>query len=80
MMFVVPVGRKQESITVQLNLEGTTHQTLEVTVSSSLRYRTWKRIVFNQPGEWFIAILHKTGDGVELLREVPVTVVQRPKQ
>ena len=76
MLFVVPEGDTYEDILVQFNQGGLTRQTKEVSVSGSLRYRTWKSLRLTKVGDWTIKVLHARGDAVEELASLSVTVVE----
>lgn len=76
MKFVVPVDSPPTSLLVQLNYQGITLQTLDVSVAPSIRYRTWKRVTLDKAGTWEVKILHDRGDRLEVLGETVVNVVQ----
>jgi hypothetical protein len=67
MVFVVPQGVAGESITVRYNHEGTLQEVDEVTVSGSIRFRTWTEFTLQEPGMWQIQIARATADDVEEL-------------
>jgi hypothetical protein len=73
MVFLVPQDQSYDNLLVQYNRGGITRATDDVSVSGSIRYRTWEQFSFDQAGEWTIKILHDRGDTVETLREITVT-------
>jgi hypothetical protein len=75
MKYVVPVDSPPTNLLVQLNFQGITLQTLDVTVAPSIRYRTWKRVVLEKPGTWEVKMLHDRGDRLEVLGENVINVV-----
>jgi hypothetical protein len=74
MKYVVPVDSPPTNILVQLNYQGITLQTVDVSVSPSIRYRTWRRVALDKPGTWEVKILHDRGDRLEVLGETAVNV------
>ena len=68
MVFVVPQGVQGETISIQYNHEGTLRNTDEVTVSGSMRYRTWTVFTLREPGPWQVQIARSTDGSVEGLR------------
>ena len=50
--------------------------TKEVSVSGSLRYRTWKSLRLTKAGDWTIKVLHARDDEVEELASLSVMVVE----
>ena len=76
MMYVVPRGDEVSDIIVQLNQNGITRFTKDVSVSGSIRYRTWKSFSLNRAGEWEIKVFHDKEDGIEVLNQLLVTVVE----
>lgn len=67
MVFVVPQGVVGETITVQYNHEGTPRKVDEVTVSGSIRFRTWTMFTLSEPGMWQVQIAHATTGDLEEL-------------
>ena len=74
MMFVVPQGDEIDGLLVQFNQSGITRSTREISVSGSIRYRTWRGFTPNRTGNWEIVVLHDTGDEVRTLETIVVTV------
>lgn len=72
MVYVVPQDVEQETIIVQYNRNGVTRAVDEVTVSGSIRYRTWTQFNLAQPGAWQFQILRDAGDDVESLHTLEV--------
>lgn len=77
MLYIVPQGDEADNILVQFNQKGLTRFTRDVSVSGSIRYRTWKTFTLNQTGEWEIIVLHDRGDDIETLVTLPVSVVDQ---
>ncbi len=76
MMYVVPREDKVDNIIVQFNQNGITRYTKLVSVSGSIRYRTWKSFILNRVGEWEIKVFHDMEDRVDVLNKLLVTVVE----
>ena len=76
MMYVVPREDKVDNIIVQFNQNGMTRYTKQVSVSGSIRYRTWKSFSLNRVGEWEIKVFHDMEDGFDVLNKLLVTVVE----
>ncbi len=76
MMFMVPSDVDPQNIMVQFNYGGVTMSVRKTAISSSLRYRTWKKIKLDRTGEWDVKILHDKGDDLELLKEMKLTVTE----
>ena len=74
MMFVVPQGDDIDGVLVQFNQNGVTRSTREVSISGSIRYRTWKSFTPNRAGNWEIVVLHDTGSAVRNVKTQIVTV------
>ncbi len=80
MMFMVPSGMAQQDIMLQLNYQGMTRAVEKATVASSLRYRVWRKVTLDRPGEWTASIFHDSGQGQELLREMKMQVQPKAAQ
>lgn len=80
MMFMVPSGMDQQDIMLQLNYQGLTRAVEKATVASSLRYRVWRKVTLDRPGEWTASIIHDSGQGLELLREMKMQVQPKAAQ
>lgn len=74
MIYLVPRDESVDNILVQYNRGGITRDTDQVSVSGSIRYRTWEQFTFDTPGDWQIKILHDRSGGVETLQTLDVTV------
>lgn len=74
MVFLVPEGMETDDVLVQYNRGGITRATDDVTLSGSLRYRTWTTFTPRDPGEWILKVLYDSPDGVQTLQELTVTV------
>lgn len=74
MVYLVPEGEEIDDILVQYNRGGVTRDTDSVSVSGSIRYRTWEVFTLRDPGDWTIKILCDAPDGVEVLRELTLKV------
>lgn len=74
MVYLVPREQQLDDIFVQYNRGGITRSTDEVSVSGSIRYRTWKTFSLDTAGSWTIKVLRDAPDGVQTLRELQVTV------
>lgn len=74
MIYLVPRDESIDNILVQYNRGGITRDTDQVSVSGSIRYRTWEQFTFDTTGDWQIKILHDRAGGVETLQTLDVTV------
>jgi len=72
MVYVVPRGVEDETILVQYNHQDVTRAVDEVTVSGSIRYRTWTQFNLSQAGTWQFQIMRDAGAEVEELRTLDV--------
>lgn len=72
MVFVVPQGMTDVPIVVQYTHQGTTRDEDEVTVSGSIRYRTWTVFTLREAGPWQLQIARATDTGPERLRTLDV--------
>ena len=73
-LFVVPGTDREENLIIQFNHNGITRMTRELTVSSSIRWRTWRSFTLKQNGGWDISVLWEKGDDMELLQTLHVEV------
>ncbi len=80
MVYVVPQDVDEETIIVQYNRGGVTREVDEVTVSGSIRYRTWTQFNLRQPGAWQFQILRDAGDDVETLHTLDVQASAGPEE
>ena len=67
MLYFVPKGDQVKDIIIQFNQGGITRFTRVVSVSGSIRYRTWKSFTLNKQGEWEVWVLHDRGDKIDIL-------------
>ena len=70
MAYMVPMGEEKNNIIVQFEHSGITRLVKNLDISGSLRYRTWRKLVFDKAGDWTVKIVHDKGDTtVELATE-----------
>lgn len=74
LMLMIPQPLDPQTIVIQFAQEGTTFSVQRATVTSSLRYRLWKKLRFDQPGDWQVRILHQQGNELVPLGEITVEV------
>ncbi len=80
MMFMVPSGVEPQDIMLQLNHQGMTLGLEKAKVASSMRYRVWRKVSFDRPGEWEARVMHDKGPGgLEVLREIKLNVQPKPQ-
>lgn len=79
MLFMVPSKLDPQHIIIQLNRDDITLDVKNITITNSLRYRARSKIAFRNPGDWQVKILHDTGDKLELLKELKITVEDKPQ-
>jgi hypothetical protein len=75
MAYLVPQGDKVDNILVQSSLNGLTRESHSVSVSGSIRYRTWKLFKFTRPGEWQVSVI-EDADDVSILKQITIPVVE----
>lgn len=75
MAFLVPSDDPEQNIIIQFEHNGVARMVKNVTVSGSIRYRTWRKVTFNKTGEWTVKIIHDKGDDVTVLSIKTVTVI-----
>ena len=80
MMFMVPHDVKPQTIMLQLNHGGMTMSVERAEIRSAVRYRTWRQVKLDRPGEWKVKIFHDKGDAVELMKEFTVKVAKAEAQ
>ena len=73
MNFFVPAKAGEQKILVQFNQNGVTRMTRQLTVSGSVRFRTWKKFALDRPGKWSVKILQDKQTGVEELASFVLT-------
>ena len=76
MLYVVPKDDEIDDIIIQFNQRGLTRFTREVSVSGSIRFRTWRLFTLHHAGEWEVKVLHDKGTEVETLRTLTLTVIE----
>lgn len=74
MSFMVPMGDEKQKILVQFDQGGVTRSVKNMTVTGSLRYRTWRKVTLDRVGVWNIKIVHDRDEGAAVLGEVSATV------
>ncbi len=74
MMFMVPSGLDPQEILVQLNHQGMTMAVEKASVASSLRYRVWRKLNLDRPGDWNVKIAHDNGQSIEMVKELNLSV------
>lgn len=74
MVYVVPQGDEAD-ITVRYLHEGTARDTDTVSISGSVRYRTWTLFTLDAPGVWEFVISRTTGTGTQAIRTLDVQAV-----
>ncbi len=73
MNFFVPAKADKQKILVQFNQNGVTRMTRQLTLSRSIRFRTWKKFALDRPGKWSVKILQDNQTGVEELASFALT-------
>ncbi|MBW2280195.1 MAG: hypothetical protein JRG82_05590 [Deltaproteobacteria bacterium] len=76
--FLVPKQAKDPKVLIQFNHDGLTRQAREVSLSSGIRFRTWKRFKLDRPGRWTIDVLHDAADGARKLERIDLRVGSPP--
>ena len=74
MAYMVPSGDESQNIIVQFEHNGVTRMVKNLSVKGSLRYRTWRKVVFEKVGNWTVKIVHDKGDSTEELGTLNVIV------
>lgn len=74
MSFMVPSGDEKQKIIVQFDNGGVTRMVRNLEISGSLRYRTWRKLVFDRSGQWSAKIVHDQEAGARELGQVSFTV------
>ncbi|NIR29612.1 MAG: hypothetical protein GWN84_09945 [Gammaproteobacteria bacterium] len=80
MMFMVPNDVKPQTIMLQLNHGEMTMSVERAEIKSAVRYRTWRQIKLDRPGEWKLKVFHDKGDTVELMKELTFKVAKSETQ
>jgi len=78
MTFLVPKGDKKIAIIIQFEQGGITRMVKNVTLSGSIRFRTWRKVKFNKTGNWTVKIFQEVGDTTKVLKEITLTVQEAP--
>lgn len=74
MSYMVPTGDEKQKIIVQLENGGVTRSVKNLDITGSLRYRTWRKVVFNRSGSWIAKIVHDKEEGIQVLGEKSFSV------
>lgn len=74
MNFMVPNGEEKQNVIVQFENNNVTRMVKNIEVRGGLRFRTWRKVIFEKLGNWEIKIIHDKGDGTELLGTKTVVV------
>ena len=77
MAYLVPKGDEGIKIIMQFEQGGITRMVKNLTLSGSIRFRTWRKVSFNKTGNWTVKVFHDRGTEVDLLKEMTLTVVAR---
>jgi hypothetical protein len=77
MNFLVPKGQRGK-VLVQLNHDGITRGTREMSIRGSMRYRTWRKIRLQRTGEWELPVYYENSDGIEEIERINLQVTARP--
>jgi hypothetical protein len=77
MNFLVPKGERGK-VLVQLNHDGITRGTREMSIRGSMRYRTWRKIRLQRAGEWELPVYYENSDGIEEIERINLQVTARP--
>ena len=73
MNFFVPAKAGEQKILVQFNQNGVTRMTRQLTLSGSIRFRTWKKFALDRPGKWSVKILQDKQSGGKELASLALT-------
>jgi len=74
MAYLVPQNQEAQNVIIQYNQGGITRKTKNVSVSSSIRYRTWAGLTLSA-GTWEVVVIHDKGDaGIEKLATINCVV------
>lgn len=74
MSFMVPTGDEKQKIIVQFDNGGVTRAVRNLEISGSLRYRTWRKMVFDHSGQWTAKIVHDEEAGARDLGQTRFNV------
>jgi len=74
MVYVVPQGDEAD-ISVRYLRDGAARDTDTVSISGSIRYRTWTLFTLDAPGAWQFAISRTTATGTQELRTLDVQAI-----
>lgn len=77
MAYSLPKNESDRDILIQMNHNGITREVQSVQINGSLRYRTWKRIVFKKSGKWELKITQDGDNGdMDVLADLQVEVAE----
>lgn len=74
MSYMVPSGDEKQNIIVQFDNGGVTRSVKNMEVSGSLRFRTWRKVVFDRTGQWTAKIVHDKQEGAVELGQITFNV------
>jgi len=74
MSYMVPSGDEKQKIIVQFDNGGVTRSVKDMEVSGSLRFRTWRKVVFDRAGQWTAKIVHDKPEGAVELGQISFNV------
>lgn len=72
--FMVPLDSSSTHVLIQFDHEGTTRMTRELSLQSAMRFRAWKKVRFDRPGNWKIKILLDKREKPSVLTQIPIQV------
>ncbi len=75
MNFLVPAQEKA-TILLQFERRKVVRKTIDLSLSGSLRHRTWKRIPTNKVGTWRVTVLQETDDADLTIGQFEFSVVK----
>ena len=75
MKFLVPAD-DQAKILLQFSRDKLVRDTSNVTLTGATRYRTWKKLPTDTPGEWRINIVEEMSNGDEQIGQLEFSVVE----
>jgi len=78
MNFFVPANASDREILVQFKQGGVTRMTRQLTLSGSVRFRTWKKFTLDRPGLWSVKILQDKLGRAEDVASMSLTIREKP--
>lgn len=78
MNFFVP-GDEKANVLIQFKYKGKAIKSDEMTLSSAVRYRTWRSLATKKSGSWEVAIEQEMDDGYRTVANLNYTVVEKPE-